>query len=185
MKAQHLLAVVTIGFASAAGAQSLKPGLWEVTQKMHSSSGEMEKSMAQLQEQLAGLPPEQRKKMEEMMASKGMSPASGGAMSVKVCMTKEMVENAAAPLQQHQMRGNCKSTKMERTGNTMKMAYTCTAPPSSGEGEMTFNNPEGYTMKVVVSTTIRGKAEKMNMESTGKWQGADCGAVKPPVMPKQ
>ncbi|MEO5669753.1 MAG: DUF3617 domain-containing protein [Ramlibacter sp.] len=182
MKARHVLALAALAFASAASAQSLKPGLWEITQKVSSSSGEAEKAMAQMQQQLASMPPEQRKKMEEMMAARGLSPGgAGGGMSVKVCMTKEMAERAEAPMQ-HQS-GDCKTTQQSRSGNTMKIAYACTTPPSSGEGEMTFTSPEAYNTKMVVNTTVRGKPEKMNMDSTGKWMGTDCGTVKPIVMP--
>ena len=66
----HYLAAALVAFASAAGAQTLKPGLWEVTNKMQSSSGQMEQSMAQMQQQMASMPPEQRKMVEEMMANK-------------------------------------------------------------------------------------------------------------------
>ena len=181
MKAHIVFALAGIAFVSAAGAQSLKPGLWEITQQIRSSSGETEKAMAQMQQQLASMPPEQRKKMEEMMAARGVSPGGAGGMSVKVCMTKEMAERSEAPMQ-HQS-GDCKTTQQSRSGNTMKVAYACTTPPSSGEGEMTFTSPEAYNMKMVVNTTVRGKPEKMNMDSTGKWMGADCGTVKPIVMP--
>ncbi len=51
-------------FAVSASAQNLKPGLWEVTNKMQSGSGELEKGMAQMQREMAGMPPEQRKMME-------------------------------------------------------------------------------------------------------------------------
>ena len=186
MKAQYVLAIAAMAFASAAGAQSsLKPGLWEINHQMHSSSGEMEKGMAQMQQQLANMPPEQRKKVEEMMASRGMSPggpSGAGGMSMKVCMTKEMVERADVPMQQ-QGQNDCRTTQQSRSGNTMKFAYTCTTPPSSGEGEMTYTSSEAYNMKMLVNSTVRGKPEKMNMESSGRWLGADCGSVKPIVLP--
>jgi hypothetical protein len=183
MKLHFLLAAVLVAGASAAGAQSMKPGLWEITSKMQSGSGQMERQMAQAQERMASLPPDQRKMMEEMMARQGvkMGTAGGGGMTMKVCMTKEMVERNEMPSQQ---RGDCKTTSQSRSGNTMKMAFACTNPPSSGEGQFTFNGSEGYTMKMAVNTTVQGKPETMNMDATGKWLGADCGDVKPRAMPK-
>jgi hypothetical protein len=176
MKMQHLAAAVLVAFASTAGAQSLKPGLWEITNKMQTGSGQME-------QQMANMPPDQRKMMEEMMAQRGvkMGSAGPGGMSVKMCMTKEMVERNEIPAQQ----GDCKTTQQARSGNTMKMAFTCTNPPSSGEGQITFTSPEAYSMKMLVNTTMQGKPEKINMDGTGKWLGADCGSVKPPAMPKK
>ena len=65
------------------------------------------------------------------------------------------------------------------------MSFTCTNPPSSGEGTVTFVSPEAYTMKMTVQTVVQGKAEKMNMDGSGKWLSADCGAIKPMAMPKK
>jgi hypothetical protein len=183
MKLHYLLAAALVTAASAAGAQSMKPGLWEITSKMQTGSGQMERQMAQAQQQMANMPPDQRKMMEEMMARQGvkMGTAGGGGMTMKVCMTKEMVERNEMPSQQ---RGDCKTTQQSRSGNTMKMAFACTNPPSSGEGQFTFNGSEGYTMKMAVNTTVQGKPETMNMDATGKWMGADCGDVKPRALPK-
>ena len=74
----HYLAAALLACSCAAGAQNLKPGLWEVTHKMQSSSGQMEQGMSQMEQQLAGMPPEQRKMVEEMMAKQGVKPGAGG-----------------------------------------------------------------------------------------------------------
>ena len=184
MKLPFLLSAVLFAAVSLpAGAQTLKPGLWEISSKMQSGSGETEKAMAQLQQQLASMPPDRRKMMEEAMAQRGMKmgAGSGGGMNVQMCMTREMVERNEFPSQ----KGDCKTTQQSRSGNTMKMAFACTTPPSSGEGQITFNSPESYTSKMSMNSTVQGKPEKMNMESAGKWLGADCGSVKPPAMPKK
>jgi hypothetical protein len=184
MKAHHLVAAAcAVAFASAASAQNLKPGLWEITNKMQTGSGQMEQQMAEMQKQMAAMPPEQRKMMEEMMAQRGMKMGgnSAGGMTVKVCMTKEMVERNELPAQQ----GDCKTTHQSRTGNTMKMGFSCTNPPSTGEGQVVFTSPESYSMKMAISTTVQGKAEKVNMDGGGKWLGADCGSIKPMVPPKK
>ena len=184
MKLSCLFAA-TIAFASfAAGAQQLKPGLWEITNKMQTGSGQMEQQMAQMQQQMANMPPEQRKMVEEMMAKQGvkMGPGGpGGGITARICMTKEMVERNEVP--SGQQRGDCKTTQQSRSGNTMKMAFSCTNPPSSGEGQVTFNSNEAYTMKMVVHTQVQGRPETMNMDASGKYLGADCGNIKPIVPP--
>jgi hypothetical protein len=86
-------------------------------------------------------------------------------------MTKEMVERNHMPSQQ----GDCKHTYSQRSGNTMKFAFVCTKPPSSGEGQITFASPEAYQTRM--STT--SGANKMDMQSSGRWLSTDCGAVKP------
>src|SRR5690349_945397 len=106
--AAALLAAATLP----AAAQTLKPGLWEMRQKMQ--GGEMDKAMAEMQQQMKSMSPEQRKQMEAMMAARGvqMGPSAGGGMAVKVCMTKEMVERDEVPAAQ----GDCKTTSQKRTG---------------------------------------------------------------------
>ena len=177
-KLQFALAAVVAAVVLPAGAQSLKPGLWEVTNKMQSGSGQMASAMSQMQERMASMPPEQRKMIEEQMAKSGVKMGSGGpagGMSVQVCMTREMIEKNEMPAQ----RGDCKTTSQSRTGSTGKATFVCTNPPSSGEGEFTFGSPESFSSKTAISTQVDGKTEKMSMESSGKWLAADCGSVKP------
>jgi hypothetical protein len=101
-----------------AAAQTLKPGLWEVTNKMQGGSGQMQNAMSEMQKQMASMPPEQRKMIEEQMAKSGVKMGAGGpagGMSMQICMTKEMVEKNEVPAQQ----GDCKTTSQARSGNTM------------------------------------------------------------------
>ncbi|MDP1567647.1 MAG: DUF3617 domain-containing protein [Polaromonas sp.] len=176
-----LVAVMLI--ALPAKAQSTKPGLWEINNKI-GGSAEMDKAMTQMQQQMAGMSPAQRKQMEDMMAKQGMSmgAGAGGGISVKVCMTKEMIERDEIPPPQQ---GDCKSNASPRVGNTQKISFSCTQPPSSGEGLITYSSNEAYTMKMVTTSTVKGKAEKMTLEGSGKWLSADCGAIKPLATPKK
>jgi hypothetical protein len=175
------LVVLAAGMSAPAGAQTMKPGLWEINQHMESSGGEMEAAMAKMQQQMAAMPPAQRKIMEDAMARQGMkagaAPGAGGGMNVQVCLTKEMVERNEMPSQQ---RGSCRSMAQQRIANTMKIAFVCTDPTSRGDGQITFNSPESYAMKMTVESMREGKASKMSMQATGSWRGADCGSVKPP-----
>jgi hypothetical protein len=171
-------AAVLAAAALPAAAQTLRPGLWELTNKMQGGSGQMQNAMAQMQKQLASMPPEQRRVIEEQMAKSGvkMAPAGpAGGMSVRICMTREMAEKNEVPAQH----GDCKTTSQSRSGSTMKMAFACTNPPSSGEGEVTFASPQAYTSRMTINTQVEGKPEKVTMEGSGKWLAADCGDVKP------
>jgi hypothetical protein len=157
-------------------AQTLKPGLWEMQHKVQGNA-EMDQAMAEMQKQLAAMSPEQRKQMETMMAGRGvqMAPADGGGMRLKMCMTREMAERNDIPAN----RGDCKTGPQQRSGNTLKMTFTCTNPQSSGDTQVTFNGSESYTSKTNVTSTTNGKSETMRMEGSGKWLSADCGSVKP------
>ncbi len=178
-----LASIVTLGIIAApAAAQTMKPGLWEITNKMGGSGdtgAKMAAAQEQMQKAMASMSPEQRKQMEKMMAQQGvsMSPgAPGGGMAARICITKEMADRNEAPAQ---AQGDCKRESMQRSGNTTRFKFTCTKPPSTGEGEVTVHNPESYSMKMKMSRDVKGKPEQMTMDAQGKFVSSDCGSVKP------
>ncbi len=159
-----------------AAAQTLKPGLWEITSRT-AGNPQADQAMAEMRKQLESMPPEQRRQMEAMMAGRGvqMAPAAGGGMAARVCMTKDMVERNEVPQQQ----GDCRTTRQQRSGSTVSMAFACTNPPSTGESTVTIASPEAFSSRTRVTATHQGRNETMAMEANGKWVGADCGAIKP------
>ena len=176
-----LAGIVAFGLiATPAAAQTMKPGLWEINNKMGGSGdtgAKMAAAQAEMQKQMAAMPPEQRKQMEKMMAQQGVNMApsgAGGGMAVRVCITKEMAARNETPTQ-----GDCKQEQLQKSGNTSKFKFTCSKPPSSGEGEVTMNSPESYTMKMKMTSQEKGKPEQMTMDAQGKFVSSDCGSVKP------
>lgn len=180
------IVLILLAGAAEASAQTMKPGLWEITNQVQSGGKDMSAAMERMQKQMAAMQPEQRKMMQDMLAKQGVQMgASGGAsgggsrgggMSVKICVTPEMVaRNEIGPKQQ----GNCTHTNSPRVGGTMKYSFQCTQPPSSGQGEVTFSSPEAYAMKMAVTSAER----KMEMQTNGKWLDANCGDIKPIQMP--
>jgi|LakMenEpi03Aug12_release.lakeMendotaPanAssembly.Ray.scaffolds.fasta_scaffold302841_2 hypothetical protein len=179
---RNLLAALTAGVcALSVQAQVSKAGLWEVTSKL-GGSAEMDKAMAQMQQQMASMPPEQRKQMEAMLAKQGMSMTAtpGGVMS-RMCITRDMVERGQMPVQSQ---GDCTSTASNKSSSGMTLKFSCASPPSSGEAQYTFMGDSAYTMKMKINTPQQGKPVITTMDSSGKWLGADCGPIKPMVMPK-
>jgi len=170
-----LVPVLVLGVASTAQAQNLKPGLWEHSFTMKSSSGDMEKAMAQMKAELARMPADQRKMMEQMMAQQGVG-MSGSANTVKLCISPEQAKNFDLPAGD----GKCQQTVTQRSSSSIKSSFVCSGPPpSKGEGEMSLKSDTAYTGKSVVDTTVNGKPERMNMDVSGKWLSADCGNIKP------
>jgi hypothetical protein len=183
MKLHPVIAALAFAaMSSGAYAQTIKTGLWEFTTQMAGGGGKMSDAMAQAQKEMASMPPEQRKMMQDMMAKQGvqMGTGAGGGMTVKVCMTQEMVDRN--DVSSHQ--DGCTHTNSPRMGSTMKFSFVCTKPPSSGEGQVTFTSPEAYSMKMTTTTTVQGRPEKMEMQNSGRWLGSNCGSVKPLAMPK-
>lgn len=175
-----LLFVALAATSGLAAAQTLQPGLWEIHSQMQGASvGRMASGMEQMNQQMAAMSPEERKMVQDMMAKQGvqMGGAGGGSgMTMKVCMTQDMVERNELATGQ---RGDCKHTQSPRMGNSMKFSFTCTNPASSGEGEVSFQGREAYSMKMAMTTSVKGQPEKMAMQGSGKWLGADCGNIKP------
>lgn len=161
-----------------AHAQKLVPGLWEVQSGMKTSSGQLEAQMARMQQELAKMPPEQRKMMQDMMARQGMSMDPGKGMpTVRFCMSREQAERAEVPADPE---GRCTYDKMQRSGTTMRFAFVCSKPPSRGSGEITLQGDKAYQSKMTVeSTGADGKPERVDMTQQARWVAADCGALKP------
>ncbi len=167
-----LVALGLVGLPALAAAQGMKPGLWEMSQKPQLDAAQQAK-MEQAQKQMAAMPAEQRKMMEQMMGQRGMSMSAmaGGVISLKTCISKEQAERQEMPVSEN---GRCKHD-VQRSGKTVRTHFVCTDPDSEGDGEFTFESPERYTNKITVkrgdkTTTISGEA---------RWLGADCGDIKP------
>lgn len=177
--AAHALVAIAAFAAMPSSAQNIKPGLWEINNKMQSSNGQLEQAMAMMHEHVANMSPEQRKQIDDLMAKNGVqmpTPGANGAMVVKMCMTREMAARKEIPFQQH---GNCTQRQSPMVGNTMKVSFNCTQPQASGEGQVTFQNDAAYAMRMRVTSAALGKPETMNMEATARWLGAECGSVAP------
>lgn len=169
-------AVVALLVAAAvpALAQKVTPGLWETT--MQTKSGQLDAANAQMKDQLAKMPPEQRKMVEEMMAKQGVG-MGGKPSTVRYCISKEQAEKG--DVAQDQNRGSCKRDITDRSASSLRFKFACTDPPSSGSGEIKFSSDKAYTMKMVVDTQMQGRPERMEMQHDSRWVGADCGAAQP------
>lgn len=167
--------------AGSAQAQKMKPGLWEHSTAIKGGGGEMAGAMAGMQEQMARMKPEERQMMEQMMAQRGMSmPAAGGGgpgTSIRLCITADQAARDEVPMGERQ----CKRTRMTRSGNTVRFAFTCEGEhATSGEGEVTFVSATEQRGNVKVTTTrAKGPPETMEVQTSAKWLGADCGSVQP------
>ena len=175
---KHLvaLALAAVAAAPSFAQQALKPGLWQVETRMPSDP-EFEKSMAEMREQLASMPPEDRKRMEAMMGKQGVQFAAGakGGTATRFCMTREQAQRQESPGAQ----GDCTVTKVSRSGNTVRTSFSCSNPRSTGESLVRYAGAEAYSSKITTVSEQGGKKETTVIESDAKWLSADCGSVKP------
>ena len=182
---KHSLLRLTLLACAALGAQAnviaatqaaaIKPGLWQVDSKMASPDAATDNAMSMVLQQLGNLPPDQRKQLESMAASRGMAmPTVGadGAVRVTACVTPEMAARKQIPTGQP---GDCKSKNTDIAGG-MNVSFTCANPKSSGEGKVLFSGEQAFSMQLAVTTSARGTPEQVNVTSNGKWLGASCPA---------
>lgn len=166
---------------AAAAAQGTAPGLWEIRNRM-GGNPEMDKAMAEMQQQLAAMPPAQRQQMEAMMGQSGISIGSGGTITAKVCITPEMAARSELP---QQTEGDCTTTVISRSGNTLKSKLVCKNPPATGEVTHTFSGNKAFATQMVMQMVRNGKTETTTLTGQGRWLAASCANVKPIQPPGQ
>jgi len=172
MKYKVLGVFVGALFTVTAFAEDMKPGLWEVSMQTSALSG--------MEQQMASMSPAERQQMEAIMAQQGIK-LGGGRVTSKVCITPEMAKRSSEDMAKRaaksfQEDGNCTVNVSPRVGNTVTSSFTCTGKePFSGKSEMTFQGDTAYSMQM---RTVRA-GQNTDMQSSGRWLGADCGNVKP------
>ncbi len=173
-----VVAMMVTGLTQAA-APDIKPGLWEMKlEKVSGANGmpkgvDMEKAMKQMQAQLANMPPEQRKMIEDQMNAMGV--ASTGAGGIRVCLAEEDIKRNDIPLGDD----SCKTTIKTQTPKRWVASVVCTQPPTKGEVEAIFESNTSYVVKMQGKRTEQGKTMDYNMEMRASFVAADCGKLKP------
>ena len=181
----------------------MKPGLWEHTFKLDNSSmgaitgaqqEQMTAAMEGMKKQMANLPPEQRKMMEDMMAKQGIKVTDQGidmgaqglsiskdGTKVKACITQAEIDRGEMP----QADENCEQKITQVSPKHFKATYVCKGEHASqGEGEIVFQNDKAYTGNMKMVTQINGKPQTIQGDQSGKWLSSDCGAIKPATQTK-
>ena len=100
-------------------------------------------------------------------------------MTTRVCMTKEMIDRKEFPVHE----GNCRQQVTQQSPGRMAVSFSCTKPSASGEGEMILDSDTSYHARMRVNGSTGGPAQTVNVDVVGKWQGADCGSLRPLGLP--
>ena len=167
-----LIAVVALA-ALPSFAQGMKPGWWEISSKMTSADARTDQTVSMLLQQLANLPPEQRSMVQQIAQNNGFAMpriTPGGNVGVSACVTPEMAANKQVPNIQQ---GDCTSNNIAIDGG-MKLAFVCSNPASRGEGQLRFVGDRAFTMRMNVTSSVRGRPEQVSVDSDGRWQGEQC-----------
>lgn len=159
---------------SVSAAEKMKPGLWSMTMKSDAMKN------------MPKIPPEQMEAMRKMGVN--MPQMQDGGMTVKVCMTKDMVERDQPPQAGPNDKG-CQTKNFNRSGDGYTMEMQCDSPNFKGTATVkgTHSGSEAFTSVADFKGTAQGKPADLHQETSGKWLAADCGDVKPAgaMMPKK
>ena len=170
-----LLTTLALLAAAQTQAQTVKPGLWELNNKIMTGNAQTDQAVSAGLSQLAALPPEQRAQVQAMMAQNGVSlpqATSDGALTMRACVTPEMAARKELPLSQQ---GKCRSTQTPVPGG-LNVSFSCTDPASSGTGQVRFLGEDGYTATMQVTNNTGAGPQNATVESTGRWLSATCPA---------
>ena len=161
---------------------AMKPGLWELSQKPQLPP-EQQAKMEAAQKQMASMPPEQRKMIEQMMASHGVQMnMAGGVITIKSCISKEQSERNTPPVTDGKQR--C-TYDVKRGGSTIHTHFVCAESGTEGDSDVTLlGNGDGYTNSTRITHMKNGKPETITVTGEAHWLGADCGGLKPIELPK-
>lgn len=176
MKKTTLGALLLLACSLPAAAQSIKPGLWDLSSQFTSPDPQLQAAMNTMQQRLASMPPEQRAQMESVLRKNGvqLDASSSGGLRTRVCMTREMAERKEFPVQP----GECTQKYTEQSGGKGLVSFSCTKPRLNGQGEITMLSDTSYRAHVRVTSQEHGN-QTVDTDVTGTWAGADCGSLKP------
>ncbi|WP_426106787.1 DUF3617 domain-containing protein [Massilia sp. TSP1-1-2] len=142
-----------------------------------------------MEKMMDGMSPAQRDNMKaamgkqagamEAMQSMQMTTNADGSTSMKMCLTQDMINQQKQTGNFSGQQGACTHSNGKMSGGVMKISYTCTQPPSKGEGELRMTGPNSYTTRMRMVSTDPANKQTMAVEASSVWLGASCGSVKP------
>ena len=154
-----------------------KPGLWETTVTSEISGMPAMPAMPQIDpDMLKNMPPEQRARIEAMMAGRNMG--SPRTTTQKVCMTKESFQKGFNIQDQK----SCTQKLVSSSADKQTIHMECTQGPQKMSGDITVERIDSEHAKgamVAKTSEDTGRAIEMKTNFSAKWLSSDCGNVKP------
>lgn len=182
MKRSIPLALLLLGSLAHADDAKLKAGLWEVTMTQRlrdgkDTTGQIAAGQDKLRAAMEKMSPEQREKMQAMMAQHGVAPGSAGGVN-RICVSPAMAAGDRAAFNDPQ--NGCDPAKVSHSGHTTSYEFSCTREghSSSGTGTYTVNGDTG-TSVIDIASKDGEATHTMHLESTLKFIGTDCQGLKP------
>lgn len=152
-----------------AHAQSIEPGLWEMSSPNMAISGQ---NLPDMQSLLAQVPAEQRAMMQQMLQQKGINLGQNG--GIQVCITPQQIAKSDIPLNDPE--SGCQQQVTERSAKRWKFNFSC--PQGTGQGEVQFISSKEFSTEVQGQFSHQGMAQNDTMKTHARWVKADCGNSK-------
>jgi hypothetical protein len=182
MKPLILLTLILLPLGAFAEGLNIKPGLWEIQNRvningqsmpdMSAHMAEAQKHMAEMQKHMAEMPPEMQERMKAALSQNNhMGMTDKG---VTVCMSQDQINRSE--IGNHDPDNHCKTTDIQRNGDKTTIKMHCDAPH---EADMTtevtrINDTEWHS---ITHMTTGGRT--IDSTGQGKWLKTDCGNLKP------
>jgi uncharacterized protein DUF3617 len=169
-----LIAAVACSAAGTAfcAAPGVKPGLWERT-----VTRQMDGAPVSPVADLTKLPPEQRARIEQMMASRGSTTPSTSV--VRYCVTPETVQSWETFAREGREDANCQRTVLDESSRGVKMSIVCAGGKQTGTVEFSAVSPDRVTGTVTTVQKDAGGERKVFVQVDSRWVASECGDVKP------
>jgi len=152
---------------------SMKPGLWGVAMVVSTSGKQIDPS-AEMKKAMAGMPADQKKKMQEMMKKMGAPTGIGENGDMQVCYSEGMLKNPGS-LVKPQDKQKCDAKVVEQSDTKVVTNFKC-EDGTTGEATWSMSGPEKYHGLIKMKSPKRGATE---INSSGKFISSNCGNVKP------
>jgi hypothetical protein len=178
-----VLAAASLALASHAADQpKRKPGLWEVQSTTQGTGmpGGGGGGMADMNEAMSKMSPEQRAMVERMMKERGVG-AGAKPHSFRYCLSKEAAEREWAP-PKPDADTECTHQVSSTSSSSANFSFNCKRKDGStveGQGRAHDLTPESYAAEIDMKMQHDGKPMEVHTQQSGKWLGADCKGLKP------
>ncbi len=149
-----------------------RPGLWAMSTTMQMAMG--------------GMPAITAAQMAQMKKMGMKVPAMGGqSIDSKMCVTPQDAENFGA----HRYTANdagCNQASVVRKANHIIATVVCDGRMKGrGTADVTLTDDAHYSSIFSFKGVSHGRPVDMKVSTAAHWLGADCGKVKPFVMPQR
>jgi hypothetical protein len=175
MRASRIAIVVgAAGFAGAAfgAAPDVKTGLWERT-----VTRQMEGAPVAPVADLSKLPPEQRARIEQMLAARGTTAPT--TTVARYCVTPETAQNWETFARDERDDATCQRTVQDATSRSLRMSIACDGGKQTGTVDIAAASSDRVTGTMEFVLQEERGVRKVHIDLDSRWLSPDCGAVTP------